>query len=309
MHNGGREGDMRGVDAATDEDLAELPAVISAARAADGVDPWSEHARLHAARGGGTNLVVRIGPRTAGFAHLDLEDGAGTGEVVVDPGLRRRGVGTALLRGLAEAAAPAGLRVWAHGRLPAAEALAARLEMAEVRELRQLHRALTGPDVEQPPDAGLPQQFRLRPFRVGEDEQAWLQVNARAFAGHPEQGRWTIEDLRDREGTDWFDPDGFLLAEVVAEPGRLAGFHWTKQHARPGGPPLGEVYVVGLDPAYQGHGLGSVMTLAGLRYLRSRGLDEVILYVDGDNAAAIATYARLGFTTSLVDVMYAWPRA
>jgi mycothiol synthase len=313
VDNSGRAGGTRGVEPAPEtasaHDLAELGAVIAAARDADGVDPWSEHARLHAARGGGTNLVVRLGSRIAGFAHLDQEDGAGTGEVVVDPALRRQGAGTALLQGLAQAAAPTGLRVWAHGRLPAAEALAIRLGLAEVRELRQLHRALTGPDVEQPPDAGLPAEFRLRSFRVGEDEQAWLQVNARAFAGHPEQGGWTIDDLRDREGTDWFDADGFLLAEVVAEPGRIAGFHWTKQHARPGGPPLGEVYVVGLDPAYQGRGLGSVMTLAGLRYLRSRGLDEVILYVDGDNSAARATYARLGFTTSLVDVMYEWPPA
>lgn len=316
MDNSGREAGTRGVEpatetavgTATDQDSAELAALIAAARDADGVDPWSEHARLHAARDGGTNLVARLGARIAGFAHLDLEDGGGTGEVVVDPALRRHGAGTALLQALAEAAEPAGLRVWAHGRLPAAEALAIRLGMAEVRELRQLHRALTGPDVEQPPDAGLPGEFRLRSFRMGEDEQAWLQVNARAFAGHPEQGGWTIDDLRDREGTDWFDADGFLLAEVVAEPGRIAGFHWTKQHSRPGEPPLGEVYVVGLDPAYQGRGLGSVMTLAGLRYLRSRGLDEVILYVDGDNSAARATYARLGFTTSLVDVMYEWPR-
>lgn len=317
MDDSGQHGSTGDVASATEADRPALLDVIAESEAADGVEPWSEHARLHAARGGGTNLVARAGDGSpAGFAHLDVEPDLSqpaTGEVVVRPSLRRRGFGTALLLGLAEATRAAGadsLRVWAHGRLPAAVGLAETFGLREVRELRQLHRSLSGTDVQAPLDEGLPEGLRLRSFRVGSDEDAWLQVNARAFAAYPEQGDWTIDDLRDREGTTWFDPAGFLLAEVVAEPGRIAGFHWTKQHPRgPGRPPLGEVYVVGLDPAYQGRGLGAVMTLAGLRYLRSRGLDEVILYVDGENAAALATYARLGFETALVDVMYEWPTA
>lgn len=312
MDNRDEEDGADGVVPATEPDLARLEPMIAAARSADGAEPWSEQSRIRAASGRGTTLVARAPDgQVAGFAHLDLGDAAdatGTGEVVVDPALRRRGHGTALVRALADAAGGHGLRVWAHGRSAAAEALAARLGMREVRELRQLHRALSGPDVEPPLDAGLPAEFRLRPFRVGADEEAWLAVNARAFATHPEQGAWTVDDVRDREAAAWFDPDGFLLAEVVASPGTLAGFHWTKQHPREGTSALGEVYVVGLDPAYQGRGLGTVLTLAGLRYLRSRGLDEVMLYVDGDNAAALATYARLGFTTAAVDVMYEWPR-
>jgi mycothiol synthase len=311
------------VVAAEPEDRSEIDRLVQAATAADGVGPLSEHGRLHSARGGGTNLAVRDGDgRLAGFAHLDratgLDDSAvedngddsdigepAAAELVVDPGQRRRGVGLALVDALRREAGPGGLRVWAHGRLPGAVALAARVGAAEVRELRMMRRDLSGPDLELPIDAGLPADLRLRGFRVGADEDEWLRVNALAFAHHPEQGGWTIEDLLDREGTDWFDPAGFLLAEVVDHPGTIAGYHWTKQHQRAGQSPLGEVYVVGLDPAYQGRGLGSVLTLAGLRYLRRQGLDEVILYVDGDNTPAIATYQRLGFETATVDVMYA----
>jgi mycothiol synthase len=304
------------VEPAQPDDRPEIDRLVHAATAADGVGPLSEHARLHSARGGGTNLVIRDGDgRLTGFAHLDgATDGNGdvggepaAGELVVDPQQRRHGLGRALAEALRAEAGPGGLRVWAHGRLPGAVALAARVGAAEVRELRMMRRDLARPDLELPIDAGLPGDLRLRGFRVGADEDEWLRVNALAFAHHPEQGGWTIEDLRDREGTDWFDPAGFLLAEVVDRPGTIAGYHWTKQHQRAGQPPLGEVYVVGLDPAYQGRGLGSVLTLAGLRYLRARGLDEVILYVDGDNAPAIATYGRLGFETATVDVMYAVP--
>jgi mycothiol synthase len=299
------------VEVAGPQDRPAIEDLVRAATLTDGVGPLSEHARLHSARGGGLNLVARDeSGAVTGFAHLDLADGdlsdgePATGELVVRPDQRRRGYGASLAQAITERSGAAGVRVWAHGQLPGAVALAARVGAQQVRELRQMRRSLTGPDVEPPPGDDLPDDLRLRAFRVGADEDEWLRVNARAFAAYPEQGGWTIEDLRDREATDWFDAQGFLLVEVTDDPGRIAGYHWTKQHPQESGPPLGEVYVVGLDPAYQGRGLGSILTLAGLRYLRSRGLAEVMLYVDGANTPAIATYGKLGFTTAVLDVMY-----
>jgi mycothiol synthase len=55
------------------------------------------------------------------------------------------------------------------------------------------------------------------------------------------------------------------------------------------------VYVVGVDPDAQGGGLGKALTLAGLRYLHGRDLPRAILYVESDNAPAIAVYSKLGF--------------
>ena len=146
----------------------------------------------------------------------------------------------------------------------------------------------------------------IRTFRPGADEEAWLAVNRRAFARHPEQGSWGMQDLLLREAEPWFDPDGFFLAE---RDGRLAGFHWTKVHpdGGAGGAPLGEVYVVGVDPGRQGGGLGRALTLAGLGYLRERSLAEVMLYVDEDNTAAIAMYTALGFSRRSTDAMYRHP--
>jgi mycothiol synthase len=114
-----------------------------------------------------------------------------------------------------------------------------------------------------------------------------------------------------RERERWFDAEGFFLAE---RDGRLAGFHWTKVHGghaaaehghEHGHEPIGEVYVVGVDPAERGSGLGRGLTVIGLRHLRSRGLTQVMLYVDETNTAAIRLYESLGFTHWDTDVMFA----
>jgi mycothiol synthase len=293
----------REVDALTDEMASVVMEIFDAAGAADGVAPLSEATVLHVrhartAVGPYADFIIGNGD---GYAHLTLGEEP-EGELVVHPRARRRGHGRALLDALAVKRAGAvggggaGVPVWAHGDLPAAAALARSAGWIRVRALWQLRRSLSDPL----PDAPLPPGVTLRTFVVGKDEDAWLEVNGRAFAHHPEQGSWTAADLALREQEPWFDPDGFLLAE---RDGRIVGFHWTKIHPDP----IGEVYVVGVDPGAQGGGLGRALTVAGLRYLRSRGLAEVMLYVDEDNQAGARTYFGLGFTRWSADVMYAQP--
>jgi mycothiol synthase len=285
--------------------------LVAAATDEDSVSPLSEHVLLHLRHGGdpeARNLLLTDGGELAGYAHLDPTDPVEgpSGELVVHPAHRGHGLGLALTRALLAEAGPRPLRLWAHGDLPAAAALASAAGFERVRALWTMRRPLQAP-------LGTPELaegITVRTFRVGHDEDAWIAINHRAFAGHPEQGAWTRADLDLREQEPWFDPDGFFLAE---REGRLAGFHWTKVHgSHPGAPAhgheaIGEVYVVGVDPAEQGIGLGRALTLIGLRYLRSRGLPEVMLYVDEANTAAIRLYESLGFTQWDTDVMFRHP--
>ncbi|HEY5940226.1 MAG TPA: mycothiol synthase, partial [Gemmatimonadales bacterium] len=215
------------------------------------------------------------------------------------PTARRGGVGTALVTRLVELAGPRGLRVWAHGDDAAARLLSDRLGFARVRDLWQMRRRLDLPIA--PPS--YPPDVHVRTFEVGQDEAAWVRVNAAAFADHPEQGAMTEDDLQQRIDEPWFDPLGFFLAVRETE---VLGFHWTKVHPRHGDhPAIGEVYVVGVTPAAQGTGLGKALTVAGIRHLQHQGLHAVMLYVDADNIPAVSLYRRLGFTRWDVDVMYA----
>jgi mycothiol synthase len=241
--------------------------------------------------------LARVDGVLAGYAHLDLlGDSAGNqvGELAVHPDYRRHGLGVAMGEALVERADS--LRVWAHGGHPDAERLATALGFRKVRELLRMRLRLDG-DL---PEAPLPDGVRLRTFVPGQDEAAVVFVNHRAFSWHPEQGAMSIEDVTQKEAEDWFDPKGFLLAVDTEE--RLLGFHWTKVHEL--AEPLGEVYVVGVDPDAQGGGLGKALTIAGLRYLKDSGLRQVMLYVESDNAPAVRVYTRLGFTLWDADVQF-----
>lgn len=268
--------------------------LIATATGHDGVAPLSEHGLLQL-RGGPADGLVRVFRRDGGLvAYGQLQLDTGEAEMVVHPGHRRQGHGRALLRKLREEAGGT-LRVWAHGDLPGAVALAASEGLDRDRVLLQLRRPLAEPPPPAPPAEGV----RLRTFRPRADEDAWLEVNRRAFAGHPEQGAWTMKDLRDRQREPWFDPAGFFLAE---RGGRVVGFHWTKVHS----PDLGEVYVLGVDPDAQGLGLGRTLAVEGLRHLRERGLGQALLYVEESNPVAVGLYESLGFTRYAVDVLYRW---
>jgi mycothiol synthase len=286
----------------------EVLALVEAARLADGVAPLSEHGMLrlrYDGSDGGRDFIVVTGGEIAGYAYLDPPSGEGegegegavTGELVIHPEHRRQGLGRALTGELAVAAGGHVLRLWAHGDLPAAAALARTAGFERFRALWQMRRSLGEPLTQPLEGPVLPAGRALRTFVPGQDEDEWLKLNGRAFAKHPEQGGWTRHDLDLREREPWFDPAGFFIAE---RDGRMTGFHWTKVHD----PNLGEVYVVGVDPDEQGSGLGRALTLAGLRHLRDLGMGQAMLYVDEDNVPAIRMYEGLGFTRATVDAMY-----
>lgn len=200
---------------------------------------------------------------------------------------------------LAETAPPAGdggpVQVWVREPTPAHDEIADALGLRARRDLYELRVALplTG---ESPP-------LDWQPFRPGVDEEAWLEVNNRAFAWHPEQHGWTREQIDRAEQEPWFDPAGFVMHWID---GRLAGFCWTKVHSAEGGAPaLGEIYVIGADPDFTGRGLGRALTTAGLDWLHGhRGIDVGMLYVDADNDAAVRMYDRLGFERHHTDRAY-----
>jgi mycothiol synthase len=292
-----------------DRTIEQVGALIQRVTDHDGMRPVSEHVWLHLKEGGdprGQHLVALASDgQVVGYAHLDITDPVDgpSAELAVDPDCRRQGLGRLLVEELIGLSPDGRLRLWAHGEQAGAAELATGMGFTLARVLWQLRRSLYAPL----PRPEFPPGIEVRPFHVGADEDAWLDLNARAFVALPDQGGWIRDDLERRLREPWFSADGFLMAWDGSQ---LAGFHWTKVHGRLGGDdqhhhqPIGEVYVVGVDPDHRGTGLGRALTLAGLHHLRSLDLSQAMLYVDATNTAAIALYEGLGFARWDTDVLF-----
>ncbi|QLL06884.1 mycothiol synthase [Mycobacterium vicinigordonae] len=294
--------------APTGDEQQVIRELISAATKFDGVAPVGEQVLRELPHGRtGHLLAVDTGGGIVGYLNLSPARDASPAmaELVVHPQSRRRGVGTALARAALDKSQGHN-QFWAHGTLEAARATASTLGLVPVRELLQMRRPLRAErrDPERVPGV------QIRTYAGPSDDAELLRVNNAAFASHPEQGGWTERELDERRSAAWFDPDGLFLA--FSEPqegtqGRLLGFHWTKIHPDPAG--LGEVYVLGVDPAAQGRGLGQALTAIGLASLAQRLAENpeptALLYVESDNLAAVRTYEKTGFTVYSVDTAYA----
>lgn len=308
----------------TESDAAAVESVAADAERHDGVAPLGEQP-LRALRSSGLDddqaptvrhlLVREPDAGVAAYAQVTGTGGESTAELVVVPAHRRRGIGTDLLGAVLER--EPGAAVWAHGDLPAARATAHRSGLERTRELLKMRRrGADGPALAAVTPAEGIETGTLHEAASegggrwpGLDARAeFLRVNNAAFYWHPEQGGWSRGQLDDRLAVDWVDPQGiFLAVDVTGERPRLAGFHWTKtvRGADPAAPVEGEVYVVGVDPADQGRGLGGLLTTLGVAHLEDEvGADAVVLYVEGDNTPARRTYERLGFVVEHVDATY-----
>lgn len=271
-----------------------LTPLVDQARAADGVSPLNEQAeRILAGQLPGLHLLARQDGAVLGYAQVDLADNSV--QLFVVPAARRQGIG----RALAEMARHQGDRLawWSFGTLEGARALAARLSLTPARALLKMSTP-THPDQPHPHPGPAPDGITVTGFSA-DDIDDLVEVNALAFADHPEQGRMSRQDVLDKMAEDWFDAEGLFLARDAD--GRLLGYHWTKIEGD-----VGEVYVIGVHPFEHGRGLGRYLLAIGLHHLSAaRGARVIDLYVEGANERVVTMYENAGFVEVQRDTRWA----
>ncbi len=287
-----------------EEDIAAVARLLRAAERVDDHAPLGEHKWLDLVQGGRAGFAGFVAreqghERVIGYAQVARGEQSWSIEFVIHPSIRHSDshVAIALLESALEEIARDGgghVHLWVPKPTSRHDEIAAAVGMSRGRELYQMRRSL--PFNPEPHLDPVP----TRPFVVNGDEEAWLELNRRAFADHPEQGAWNIRTLRDRESQPWFDPEGFLLHDGAAG---IDGFCWTKVHEE-GDEPIGEIYVIGVDPSARGRGLGRGLLVSGLRSLSARGIHTAMLYVDAQNTAAVALYNWAGFIIDHIDLAY-----
>jgi mycothiol synthase len=292
--------DLRALSA---PDRASLSALLERADAASDHPPLPEPQALAVSQvaqapDGERVVLARQGTELVGTALLSpARDGSTVVHVVVDPSAPalRQGL---LERAVEEAPRSAPIHLWVMQATASDDDSAAAEGFAPERDLLQMRVALPlHADV-----VAATRPLATRAFVIGGDEEPWVETNNRAFAGHPEQGAWTVAELQERMAADWFEVDDFLVADDPDGPG-LIGACWTKVH-RHRNPVLGEIYVIDVDPRHHGQGWGRSLTVAGLTHLAALGITVGMLYTDATNEAAVALYRSLGFTVDHIDRSY-----
>ena len=293
----------------TEENLPDSPELASRleelaeqAERVDGMAPLSEQFLngLTDSRLQHRHLVAWVDKKPCGVAGLD----GSTAELFIAPDFRGQGYGALLYDAAAETP---NLQAWAHGNLPAAQALAHSRSLQVTRKLvvmgiggEELAAVVRPEDV---PLTALNYSESVAKWRQEFVEEQWLKANNEAFSWHPEQGGWDIDRLHRGMEADWFDPADVLFLWDTTGESVLAGFHWTKWHAEET-PGFGEVYVVGLASDYRGKKLGGPLLQIGLRRMVEKGAQRVILYVEADNEPALKAYERLGFKVDEEHVVW-----
>ncbi len=287
------------------DDVGAISQLLAAATAADEHQPLDDHTWLDLVQGGRGDFAALVAwegghPHPVGYAQVTRGADSWAVEYVIDPHHRVPGntVGVDLLAEAGRLIAQQGgghVHLWVGRSGPQSDRVAAAIGLRPGRTLYQMRRRLP---VE--PELVLAPLPPTRAFVPGRDEEEWLEVNNRAFEWHPEQGGWDLATLKERESAPWFDPEGFLVYE---DGGRIAGFCWTKVHAEHD-PPLGEIYVIAVDPGVSRRGLGRGLTLAGLDHLSRKCVPVGMLYVDAGNLRAVKLYVDLGFVVNHIDQAY-----
>ena len=247
----------------SDDQQREIRDLIAAAKEADGVAPVGDQVLRELPHDRTRHLLALDGDAVVGY--LDLAPATDearrwrSSSSIRDA--RRRGIGSAMVRA-ALAEGGDGTRIWAHGNLEPARATAAALGLGG------RSRAAADAAPADRPAAG--RRFRdgvridtySRPGRrrraaAGQQRRVRLASRAGRLDGRRHRRASRRAVVRPRRVCSWpFDE----------QTGELLGFHWTKVH----NDDLGEVYVVGVDPAAQGRGIGATLTLIGLHHLAER---------------------------------------
>lgn len=302
----------------TENQVNEILKIVINASEIDGARPFSEHVELHLRSGGDRPVIHLLATneqnKVVGYGHLDTTDlvAGPSGELVVDPDFRLKGIATQIISQMKQLIEKRPLRLWSHGDTEIARQFTKKLGFEPVRNINQMRRSLFSP-IE---TYEIPTGYSFREFDPKTDIQSFLKVNKLSFSELPDQSSWTQEDVELRIKENWFSPSGFILLENNKS--EIIGFCWTKvhgqdhehtsddghQHLDHGHKPIGEIYVLGVHPLEQGKGLGKTLTLWGLNHLRRNGLDSAMLYVDSNNQNAINLYQELGFGFWGLDRLY-----
>ncbi len=245
-------------------------------------------------------FFAEVAGRVVGFMNLlpEIEAERVILDCMVYPEHRRKGLATKLLghatRRARELKAKVA-RVHISQDNTIATRVLPRLGFSIARQFLELRLALSKTSIPETPC----NTYSLRHLQPGEEEQL-TQLQNRYFSGAWEYNPNTTKDIAYYLSLSHHSPEYVIL---IYDKDKPIGYCWTEINSEATEiKKEGRIHMLGVDPDYRGRGIGKKVLLAGLSYLKNRGVQVVGLTVDSENKVAGALYRSAGFkpwTTSL----------
>ncbi len=247
-------------------------------------------------------FVAEVSGNIVGY--LDITPELGIGRVILDcwvhPQHRRKGLGTQLFGYATHRAKELGTKV-AHVNIiegnTVAKSVLPRLGFKFVRRFVHLRldmARLGWRDANQAP-------LQYRHLQRGEEDKL-AQIQNRSFADTWGYNPNTVEEIVHRTNLSHSSPGDVLLAY---DGDRVIGYCWTRITSEAAsGKREGQIFMLGVNPDYQGRGVGKTVLLAGLSYLENKGFETAGLTVDSKNKIARALYRSVGFKVRASSLWY-----
>ena len=134
------------------------------------------------------------------------------------------------------------------------------------------------------------------------EESRLTQIQNRCFLGSWGYNPNTVEEIIYGINLGNCSLEDVILAWDGDEP---VGYCWTRIPDQAATEKRrGQILMLGVAPGCRSRGIGKVVLLAGLSYLRSKGIQVAELTVDSQNKAACALYRSVGFKVRTSSFWY-----
>jgi len=175
-----------------------------------------------------------------------------------------------------------------------------KLDFVPVRRFFKLEKEMSDVIEEEPPAA-----IELGNFQTGE-EALLAEIQNRCFSGS--WGFCPNSPAEIKYYLDWTGcPIGDIHSARLKKDKRIIGYCWAhllKREIQARSKSRGRIHMFGVDPTYQGQGLGKALLFKGFRVLKDKGAGVVELTVDKENRFALGLYQSSGFKKVSTSIWY-----
>jgi Acetyltransferases len=151
------------------------------------------------------------------------------------------------------------------------------------------------------PDFILPEDYELRPFRIGKDEEVWCEVRNSGFAKlKGSETPMSPEMIKEMTSGSSYLEGGLMILYHKDRPiGVVRGGNDIYEGAS-----VMDIGPLALIPEYQGKGLGRILLRAAMKLAKEKNFEGTVLCVNADNERAKHLYINEGFKEVEAVVCY-----